>query len=188
MPRMAEFSSSRRGLTAGIGAIISCPYGDCQATLLRRLTVSGGCGGSGRPRPAAMFEITFLGHQSWQFSAPGTTILLDPLLCEGFGQDPRGNGFDVFPPFMAYMPGRLTQAEREASLNAYRTREALPSWEAALAGATRAASASTPSTGCTSPRPQGWSSRGASCWGESPSPWGTPPSWTPSCGTRAAAC
>jgi L-ascorbate metabolism protein UlaG (beta-lactamase superfamily) len=45
-----------------------------------------------------MFEITFLGHQSWQFSAPGTTILLDPLLCEGFGQDPRGNGFDVFPP------------------------------------------------------------------------------------------
>jgi L-ascorbate metabolism protein UlaG (beta-lactamase superfamily) len=45
-----------------------------------------------------MFEITFLGHQSWQFSAAGTTILLDPLLCDGFGQDPRGNGFDVYPP------------------------------------------------------------------------------------------
>lgn len=34
----------------------------------------------------------------------------------------RYSGFDVFPPFMAYMPGRLTQAEREASLDAYRTR------------------------------------------------------------------
>src|SRR5262249_20628271 len=28
----------------------------------------------------------------------GSTILLDPLLCDGFGHDPRGNGFDVFPP------------------------------------------------------------------------------------------
>jgi L-ascorbate metabolism protein UlaG (beta-lactamase superfamily) len=45
-----------------------------------------------------MFEVTFLGHQSWQFSAGGATILLDPLLCDGFGQDPRGNGFDVYPP------------------------------------------------------------------------------------------
>jgi L-ascorbate metabolism protein UlaG (beta-lactamase superfamily) len=45
-----------------------------------------------------MFEVTFLGHQGWQFSAGGATVLLDPLLCEGFGQDPRGHGFDVFPP------------------------------------------------------------------------------------------
>lgn len=45
-----------------------------------------------------MFEITFLGHQSWQFSSHGTTLLLDPLLCDGFGHDPRGNGFDVYPP------------------------------------------------------------------------------------------
>jgi L-ascorbate metabolism protein UlaG (beta-lactamase superfamily) len=45
-----------------------------------------------------MFEVTFLGHQGWQFSAGGTNVLLDPLLCEGFGHDPRGNGFDVFPP------------------------------------------------------------------------------------------
>jgi L-ascorbate metabolism protein UlaG (beta-lactamase superfamily) len=45
-----------------------------------------------------MFEVTFLGHQGWQLSADGTNLLLDPLLCEGFGHDPRGNGFDVFPP------------------------------------------------------------------------------------------
>ncbi len=45
-----------------------------------------------------MFEVTFLGHQGWQFSADGTNVLLDPLLCDGFGHDPRGNGFDVFPP------------------------------------------------------------------------------------------
>jgi len=45
-----------------------------------------------------MFEVTFLGHQGWQFSAGGSTVLLDPLLCDQFGHDPRGNGFDVFPP------------------------------------------------------------------------------------------
>ncbi len=45
-----------------------------------------------------MFEVTFLGHQSWQFSSGGSTVLLDPLLCESFGHDPRGHGFDVFPP------------------------------------------------------------------------------------------
>jgi L-ascorbate metabolism protein UlaG (beta-lactamase superfamily) len=45
-----------------------------------------------------MFEVTFLGHQGWQLSAGGTNVLLDPLLAGGFGHDPRGNGFDVFPP------------------------------------------------------------------------------------------
>lgn len=45
-----------------------------------------------------MFEVTLLAHQGWQFSAGGANVLLDPLLCDGFGQDPRGNGFDVFPP------------------------------------------------------------------------------------------
>ena len=45
-----------------------------------------------------MFAVTFLGHQSWQFSTGSTNVLLDPLLCEGFGHDPRGHGFDVFPP------------------------------------------------------------------------------------------
>jgi len=45
-----------------------------------------------------MFTVTFLGHQSWMFSSGSTNVLLDPLLCEGFGHDPRGHGFDVFPP------------------------------------------------------------------------------------------
>jgi hypothetical protein len=45
-----------------------------------------------------MFEVTFLGHQGWQFSAAGSTLLLDPLLCDEFGHDPSGHGFDVFPP------------------------------------------------------------------------------------------
>jgi L-ascorbate metabolism protein UlaG (beta-lactamase superfamily) len=45
-----------------------------------------------------MFAVTFLGHQGWLFSTGNTNVLLDPLLCEGFGHDPRGNGFDVFPP------------------------------------------------------------------------------------------
>ncbi len=45
-----------------------------------------------------MFEVTFLGHQGWHFASGGTNVLLDPLLCADFGQDPRGNGFDVFPP------------------------------------------------------------------------------------------
>lgn len=31
-------------------------------------------------------------------------------------------GFDVLPPFVAYMPGRLSQGEREACLEAYRMR------------------------------------------------------------------
>src|SRR5579862_3800103 len=45
-----------------------------------------------------MFELTFLGHQGWQVSGGGATVLLDPLLCDGFGHDPHGHGFDVFPP------------------------------------------------------------------------------------------
>lgn len=34
----------------------------------------------------------------------------------------RYSGFDVLPPFVAYMPGRLSQGEREACLDAYRKR------------------------------------------------------------------
>ncbi len=34
----------------------------------------------------------------------------------------RYSGFDVLQPFVAYMPGRLSQGEREACLEAYRTR------------------------------------------------------------------
>ncbi len=34
----------------------------------------------------------------------------------------RYSGFDVLPPFVAYMPGRLTQIEREACLADYRKR------------------------------------------------------------------
>ncbi len=34
----------------------------------------------------------------------------------------RYSGFDVLPPYVAYMPGRLTQAGREAALDGYRTR------------------------------------------------------------------
>lgn len=45
-----------------------------------------------------MFEITFIGHQGWHLASGGTNVLLDPLLTDGFGHDPRGNGFDVFPP------------------------------------------------------------------------------------------
>ncbi len=45
-----------------------------------------------------MFELTFLGHQGWQIAGGGATVLLDPLLCDGFGHDPHGHGFDVFPP------------------------------------------------------------------------------------------
>ncbi|UJR84380.1 MBL fold metallo-hydrolase [Sandaracinus amylolyticus] len=45
-----------------------------------------------------MFEVTFLGHQGWQFSTGRTNVLLDPLLCDRFGHDPRGHAFDVFPP------------------------------------------------------------------------------------------
>jgi NAD(P)H dehydrogenase (quinone) len=34
----------------------------------------------------------------------------------------RYSGFDVLPPFVAYMPGRIRQSEREAYLDAYRKR------------------------------------------------------------------
>ena len=34
----------------------------------------------------------------------------------------RYSGFDVLPPFVAYMPGRLSQGEREACLDGYRKR------------------------------------------------------------------
>lgn len=34
----------------------------------------------------------------------------------------RYSGFDVLPPFVSYMPGRLSQLERQACLDAYRQR------------------------------------------------------------------
>jgi L-ascorbate metabolism protein UlaG (beta-lactamase superfamily) len=43
-----------------------------------------------------MFSTTFLGHQGWMFSAHESRILVDPLLCDGFGHD--GVIGEVYPP------------------------------------------------------------------------------------------
>ncbi len=53
-----------------------------------------------------MFDVTFLGHQGWCFSAAGARILVDPILTEDFCEagrvgkiyPPREFDFDRFPP------------------------------------------------------------------------------------------
>ncbi|HEX7704390.1 MAG TPA: MBL fold metallo-hydrolase, partial [Kofleriaceae bacterium] len=44
-----------------------------------------------------MFSTTFLGHQGWMFQTAKAAILVDPLLCEEFGQA-HALGYRVFPP------------------------------------------------------------------------------------------
>jgi hypothetical protein len=44
-----------------------------------------------------MFRTTFLGHQGWLFSSGDSHVLLDPLLCDGFGNGPPGH-LRVYPP------------------------------------------------------------------------------------------
>jgi hypothetical protein len=44
-----------------------------------------------------MFATTFLGHQGWMFRAGQSCILVDPLLCEDFGQA-HALEYRVFPP------------------------------------------------------------------------------------------
>jgi hypothetical protein len=50
----------------------------------------------GRAR-ATMFSTTFLGHQGWLFQTKGSCVLVDPLLCEDFGQT-QALGYRVYPP------------------------------------------------------------------------------------------
>ncbi|MEP6863271.1 MAG: MBL fold metallo-hydrolase [Deltaproteobacteria bacterium] len=44
-----------------------------------------------------MFSTTFLGHQGWMVHTPKAAILVDPLLCEDFGQA-HELGYRVYPP------------------------------------------------------------------------------------------
>jgi hypothetical protein len=56
-----------------------------------------------------MFEIVFLGHQGWLFTAGESRLLVDPLLTPGFGHfaalgavhPPRRFSFDALPPIAA---------------------------------------------------------------------------------------
>ena len=56
-----------------------------------------------------MLSLTFLGHQGWLVSTPGTNLLIDPLLGAGFGHGgllgqvypPRVFDFEAFPPIDA---------------------------------------------------------------------------------------
>jgi L-ascorbate metabolism protein UlaG (beta-lactamase superfamily) len=42
-------------------------------------------------------KYSFLGHQSWLFQEGSTKILLDPLLQDTFGVDPK-HGIEIVPP------------------------------------------------------------------------------------------
>ncbi len=44
-----------------------------------------------------MFSVTFIGHQGWLFQTERTSLLVDPLLCEEFGQA-HALGYRVYPP------------------------------------------------------------------------------------------
>jgi len=44
-----------------------------------------------------MFRTTFLGHQGWLFSSGDSHLLLDPLLCDEFGNGPASQ-LRVYPP------------------------------------------------------------------------------------------
>jgi len=44
-----------------------------------------------------MFRTTFMGHQGWLFSSGDSHVLLDPLLCDEFGNGPPGQ-LRVYPP------------------------------------------------------------------------------------------
>jgi Beta-lactamase superfamily domain len=44
-----------------------------------------------------MFGSTFLGHQGWLIRTRSTSWLVDPLLCESFGQA-HALGYEVYPP------------------------------------------------------------------------------------------
>lgn len=42
-------------------------------------------------------ELTFLGHQTWLVSHDSSTVLIDPILEDGFGAEDI-NGIEIFPP------------------------------------------------------------------------------------------
>src|SRR5947208_1272588 len=44
-----------------------------------------------------MFVVTFLGHQGWMVRAGNSCVLVDPLLCENFG-DIHALEYRVYPP------------------------------------------------------------------------------------------
>jgi hypothetical protein len=44
-----------------------------------------------------MFRTTFIGHQGWLFSSGDSHLLVDPLLCDEFGNGPAGD-LRVYPP------------------------------------------------------------------------------------------
>src|SRR5262249_37833823 len=44
-----------------------------------------------------MFATTFLGHQGWMFQSERSCVLVDPLLCEEFGQV-CALTYKVYPP------------------------------------------------------------------------------------------
>ncbi len=46
---------------------------------------------------APHLRVTFLGHQGWALDAGGPMVLVDPLLCEGIGDEPEPY-LELFPP------------------------------------------------------------------------------------------
>ena len=44
-----------------------------------------------------MLSTTFLGHQGWLFQSKAASFLVDPLLCEEFGQA-QALEYRVYPP------------------------------------------------------------------------------------------
>jgi hypothetical protein len=54
---------------------------------------------------ADSFSVTFLGHHGWVFTAGRSTLLVDPLLGDGFGHTPAV-GLRVYPP-RAFSLGRF---------------------------------------------------------------------------------
>src|SRR5947199_54393 len=50
-----------------------------------------------RPSSIAVFATTFLGHQGWMIRSPRACLLVDPLLCEHFG-DVHALDYRVYPP------------------------------------------------------------------------------------------
>jgi hypothetical protein len=52
--------------------------------------------------------VTFLGHQSWAIDSGGCIVLVDPLLCDGMGEEPS--------PYLAIYPPRTLLESRMPSI------------------------------------------------------------------------